>query len=1045
MLSQFFINRPIFACVISLVIVLVGGISIPLLPIEKTPEITPPTVQVSANYPGASAHVIAETVAAPLEEQINGVDNMIYMLSQSGSDGSMNLTVTFEVGTDVDMAQVLVQNRVSLAEPLLPEEVRRQGIKTEKKSTNLTLMVNLISPDDSYDQIYLSNYINLYIKDSIARIPGVGSVTIFGGKDFGMRIWLDPEKLKARGLTSEDVLSVIREQNVQIAAGQIGAPPAPKGQLFEYSIVTKGRLSTVEEFENIIIRTAEDGGVLFLKDIARVELGAQNYQWYIDYNGKPSIGIGIYQLPGANALKIASAVHEQMATLKQSFPSGLDYVIAYDTTQFISISIKEVVITLFMAVLLVILTVYLFLQDFRTTLIPALTIPVSLVGTFAVMLAMGLSINTLTLFGLVLVIGIVVDDAICVVENTMRIIDNENLSAKQATSKAMTQITGPVIATTLVLLAVFIPTAMMSGITGRLYGQFAITISVATVFSTINALTLSPALCGMLLRPTRQKQNKLFTLFNRLFDKTTNGYTKVVYHLVRKTALVMVLFAALMGVLIFAFSRVPGGFIPSEDEGYIFVNAVLPDGASLERTQDVMKQVGAILKTTPGVQDYITIGGYSLIDSMITSNAGAVFVILQPWDQRQAKGMDNMSILRSIYGRLSQIDDALCVAFPPPPIQGLGSAGGFELQIQDRSGAGMVLMQTVSDDLVYQGNANPMLTRMTNSLRSTVPQLYLEIDRAKAKNMNIPLQAIYSTLQANLGSVYVNDFNLFGRTFKVMVQADYQFRENIQDIYRLQVQNQDGQMVPLETLVRVSDTAGPQAIFRYNSYPSAKISGSAAAGVSSSEAIDTVETLAAQTLPPSMGYEWTGVTFQQIRAGNAAPIIFALAFIFVYLFLAAQYESWTIPLAIIFSVPLALLGALLLTWVRGYDNNIYTQIGFVLLIGLCAKTAILIVEFAKQLRQEGKPILEAAQEAAQLRFRPLLMTAVSFILGVIPLVVATGAGAVSRRSLGTAVFGGMLLATVIGVLIIPVFYVVIQKMSERFSGMNKTHPTEKEQ
>ncbi|MFA5555159.1 MAG: multidrug efflux RND transporter permease subunit [Phycisphaerae bacterium] len=1043
MLSQFFINRPIFACVISLVIVLVGGISIPLLPIEKTPEITPPTVQVSANYPGASAQVIAETVAAPLEEQVNGVDNMIYMLSQSGSDGSMNLTVTFEVGTDLDLAQVLVQNRVSLAEPLLPEEVRRQGIKTEKKSTNLTLMVNLISPDDRYDQIYLSNYINLYIKDSIARIPGVGSVTIFGGKDFGMRIWLDPEKLKARGLTSEDVLSVIREQNVQIAAGQIGAPPVPKGQVFEYSIITQGRLSTVEEFENIIVRTAEDSGVLFLKDVARVELGAQNYQWYIDYNGKPSIGIGIYQLPGANALKIASAVHEQMAMLKQNFPLGLDYVIAYDTTRFISISIKEVVITLFMAVLLVILTVYLFLQDFRTTLIPALTIPVSLVGTFAIMLAMGLSINTLTLFGLVLVIGIVVDDAICVVENTMRIIDDEKLPAKQATSKAMKQITGPVIATTLVLLAVFIPTAMMSGITGRLYGQFAITISVATVFSTINALTLSPALCGMLLRPTRQKQIKVFTLFNRMFDKTTNGYTKIVHRLVRKTALVMIIFAILIGVLVFTFSRVPGGFIPSEDEGYIFVNAVLPDGSSLERTQDVMEQVGAILKTTPGVQDYITIGGYSLIDSMITSNAGAVFVILQPWDQRQAKGMDNMSILRSIYGRLSHIDEAVCVAFPPPPIQGLGSAGGFELQLQDRSGAGMVLMQNVSDDMVYQGNANPKLTRMTNSLRSTVPQLYLEIDRAKAKNMNIPLQAIYSTLQANMGSVYVNDFSMFGRTFKVMVQADYEFRENIQDIYRLEVQNQDGQMVPLETLVQVTGTAGPQAIFRYNLYPSAKISGSAAAGVSSSEAIETVEVLAAQTLPPSMGYEWTGVTFQQIKAGNTAPMIFALAFIFVYLFLAAQYESWTIPLAIIFSVPLALLGALLFTWLRSYDNNIYTQIGFVLLIGLCAKTAILIVEFAKQLREEGKPILDAAQEAARLRFRPLLMTAVSFILGVIPLVVATGAGAVSRRSLGTAVFGGMLLATVIGVLFIPVFYVVIQKMSEQFSGINKKHITEK--
>ncbi|MHC4130888.1 MAG: multidrug efflux RND transporter permease subunit [Planctomycetota bacterium] len=1035
MISQFFINRPIFACVVSLVILLIGGISIPLLPIEQTPDITPPTVGINAKYPGASAQVIADTVAAPIEEQVNGVDNMIYMSSTSSSDGSMDLTVTFEVGTDVDMSQVLVQNRVAIAEPLLPEEVRRQGVKTEKKSTNLTLMVNLISPDGRFDEIYLSNYINLYIKDVLSRVPGVGSVTVFGAKDYGMRIWLDPEKLKARNLTTLDVLSVIQEQNVQVAAGQIGAQPAPDDQVFEYTINTKGRLSTVEEFENIIVKAGTDGRFLYLKDVARIELGAQDYKWYVEYNGAPSIAVGIYQLPGANALQIADTVQKEMDRMAQRFPEGVKYVIGYNPTLFITASINEVVVTLVVAVILVILTVYVFLQDFRTTLIPSITIPVSLVGTFGVMLAMGMSINTLSLFGLVLAIGIVVDDAIVVVENTMRIIDEEKLSAKEATSKAMNQITGPVIATTLVLLAVFVPTAMLGGITGRLYRQFAITISVATCFSSLNALTLSPALCGMLLRPTKEKHGWFFTKFNGLFDISTKKYMKTVNLIVRRTAFIMVLFVILVGLLAFGFIKVPGGFIPDEDQGYVFVNAILPDGASLQRTQQVMNKINNILKDIPGVKDYITIGGYSLIDSLITSNSGVTFVTFQPWDERTSSELFYTNILASIQQKLSTIQEAICIGFIPPPITGLGAAGGFEFQLQDQGGAGVVLLQISGEDMVFQGNNDPTLTRMTSSLKASVPQLYLEIDRVKAKNLNVSLQTIFNTLQANLGSLYINDFNLFGRTYKVMMQADNEFRQKVEDITSLEVKNMDGKMIPLETLLKVQDTAGPQAIFRYNLYPSTKLSGTPSPGYSSGQAVQAMQALAAQILPPSMGYEWTGVTYQQIKAGQMAPIIFGLAFIFVYLFLAAQYESWSIPFAIILSVPLALLGAILGTWARSLDNNIYTQIGFVLLIGTSCKNAILIVEFAKQLHEEGKSILDAASTAARLRFRPLLMTALSFLLGVLPLLVASGAGASSRRSLGTAVFTGTFFAVMLGVFFIPVLYVVIQTISEKVRGV----------
>jgi len=1042
MFSRFFIYRPIFAAVVSIVIVIIGLITIPLLPIEQTPDITPPTVTVGTSYPGASAEVIAETVALPIEQEVNGVEDMIYMTSKSADDGTMDLTVTFEVGTDIDMATVLVQNRVAIAEPLLPEDVKRQGITTEKKSTNIVLMVNLLSPDGRYDEIFISNYININIKDVLGRIPGVGSVDVMGAKDFGMRIWLDPNLLKARELTTNDVMAAIREQNVQVAAGQIGAPPSPSGQVFQYTINTLGRLSDLEQFEQMIVKVGDDGRLVRVADVARVELGAQAYNWTVDLNGSPSIAVAIYQLPGANALDVAAGVRAMMTTLSARFPEGLEHTIAYDSTMFIEASIAEVTTTLFIAVLLVVLTVYIFLQDFRTTIIPSATIPVSLIGTFAVMMAFGLTLNTLTLFGLVLAIGIVVDDAIVVVENTMRIIDEEGLGSKEATAKAMEQVSGPVVATTLVLLAVFVPTAMIGGITGRLYQQFAITISVATVFSSINALTLSPALCGALLRPTREQHGWFFTGFNRLLDSTTTGYMRVVNVAVRRTFIVMVMFAGLLVMTVLGMVRLPSGFIPDEDQGYFFVQAQLPDGATLERTERVMAEVEEFIEQTPSVADVITINGYSFLDGIVTSNSGAAIVVMEPWGDRPGAELETGAISQALTARLSAIEEGVAFAFIPPPIMGLGNAGGFEFQLQDRGGAGLTMLETVAGDLIQGMHADPSLDRPSSSFRSNVPQLYLELDRTKAQKLGIPLSEIFSTLQAFLGSSYVNDFNIFGRTYRVMIQADHQFRNKVEDINRLEVRDRDGNMIPLSTLTTVHDTVGPQAVFHYNLYNSSTITGQAAPGYSSGQAIAAMERLAANTLPPSMGFEWSGVTFQQLATGNQAPFIFGLAIVFVFLFLAAQYESWGIPFAVILSVPLAVLGAVAATAMRAYDNNVYTQIGLVLLIGLSAKSAILIVEFAKQLHDEGKGIIDAAVEAARLRFRPILMTAFSFILGVFPLVIATGAGANSRRSLGTAVFGGMLVATVLGVILIPVLYVVAQTVSERVGGASKAAPAD---
>ncbi len=1035
MFSRFFIYRPVFALVISIVVVILGTISIPTLPVESMPDITPPTVEVSTTFPGAGAQVVEQTVTTPIEKEVNGVENMIYMQSKSTSVGKMDLTVSFEIGTDPDMAAVLTQNRVSIAEPLLPEEVKRQGVKTEKKSTQITLMVNLISPDGRYDDIFISNYATTRINDVLARVPGVGKVVGMGAKDFGMRIWIDPGRLKARDLTTDEVISALREQNVQVAAGSIGQPPNPEGLNFQYTITTLGRLETVGQFENIIVKTGQAGEIVRIRDVARVELGAQDYSWYVQLGGAPSVAIAVYQLPGSNALAVAQGVKDAVAELEQNFPEGLEAVIAYDSTLYIEASIDEVIETLIIAILLVIFSVFIFLQDWRTTVIPSVTIPVSLIGTFFAMKLFGMSINNLTLFGLVLAIGIVVDDAIVVVENTMRLIDEEGMETKAATAKAMEEVGGAIVATTLVLLAVFVPTALMPGLTGRLYQQFAITISIATVFSSINALTLSPALAGMLLRPSTEKRGRFFTKFNEYFEVTTDKYMGAVKGLVRRTGVVLVVFAGLMVAMFLSFRMIPAGFIPDEDQGYFFVNVELPDGASMERVEDVLDRVNLALAATPGVQNYITIGGYSFLNAVQGSNFGAAIATLENWSDRSKE--EHVEVLMANMQRyLFTIQEGISFAFGPPPITGLGNATGFSMELQDRGGVGLQQLQTFANDMVAAGTQSPVVDRLNQNFTANVPQLFVDVDRNRVKTYGVPLQSVFNTLSANLGSAYVNDFNLFGRTWKVQVQADEQFRSRVSDIDRLEVRNAAGDMIPMGTLAQVRDTVGPNVITRFNMFPAATISGVPAPGQSSGQAVAEMQRLAGEYLPPQMGYQWSGVTFQQLAAGNLAPIIFSLAIIFVFLFMAAQYESWLIPLAVLMGVPMAILGAMLGTGLRGLDNNIYTQIGLVLLIGLAAKTAILIVEFAKQQREEGKGVIEAAETAALLRFRPILMTAFSFILGVIPLAIASGAGAASRVSLGTAVLFGMLIATVSGVFLIPVFYVIIQGLVER-SGAKK--------
>jgi hydrophobic/amphiphilic exporter-1 (mainly G- bacteria), HAE1 family len=1034
MFSRFFIERPIFANVIAIVTMIIGAVALIKLPIEQFPQITPPTVMISAIYPGASAQVVADTVAAPIEQQVNGVEKMLYMSSTSANDGSYSLTVTFDVGTNLDMAQVLVQNRVAMAEPSLPQDVTRQGVTVKKQSTSIILFVNLTSPDERYPDLYLSNYATLNIRDELSRIEGVGDVSVHGAASYAMRLWLDPEKLKAHTLTTQDVVNAIQEQNVQVAAGQIGQPPAPPGQNFQYTIKTLGRLSDVGQFEDIILKTTVDKAIgariIRVKDVARVELGGQVYDQYFQKNGQSAAGIGVYQLPGANALDVAKKVRQKMEELKKSFPPGLEYSIPFDTTKFVSASIDEVYKTLIEAGILVLIVILVFLQDWRAVLVPATTVPVTIIGAFAAMGALGFTVNMLTLFGLVLAIGIVVDDAIVIVENAAHHIEKDKVSAKEATIRAMAEITGPVIGITLVLMAVFLPTAFLGGITGQLYRQFALTIAATAVISAINAMTLKPAQCATYLRPAPEHHGWFYRGFNFAYGRFEGFYVGIVRWMVHHSLTMLVVFAGLISLTLWRFISLPTGFLPTEDQGYVVATAQLPDAASQERTRKLTDKLNQIIKDTKGIADWITIGGYSVMDGTGASNAAAFYIVFKDWKERTDPNLSQEAILANLRQQFFAIQEGVVFAFAPPAIQGLGVAGGFQMQLEDRGGAGLLPLQQLTTEMARDGNSQTGLRSLNTTFRAGVPQLYADVDRVKAKSLNIPLSNVFATLQTYLGSSYVNDFNKFGRTYQVRVQADPSFRAKASDIRQLDVRTSDGKMVPLSTLVDVQDSLGPLVINRYNLYPSAAINGEAAAGYSSGEALKLMEQMAQQKLPNSMGFEWTGMSYQEKKVGGEAFLIFGLAVLLVYLVLCAQYESWLNPAAVILVVPLALLGAAVAVAIRHMDNNVYTQIGIVLLIALSSKNAILIVEFARELRAKGQSITEAAINASQMRFRPILMTSFAFILGVYPLVAAEGAAAASRRALGTAVFGGMIASTFLAVLFVPVFYVAFQSLSE---------------
>jgi multidrug efflux pump len=1040
-ISERFIDRPILAAVLSILVLVAGLLAIWKLPVSEYPEVAPPAIVVRASYPGANPKVIAETVASPLEEAITGVENLLYMDSQGTSDGQMTMTVTFKLGTDPDLAQQQVQNRVSQALPRLPEEVRRLGVTTVKSSVNFVMVVHLVSPNDRYDINYLRNYGVLNVKDVLGRIAGVGEVVVWGAGDYSMRVWLDPDKVASRGLAAGDVLRAIREQNANVAAGVIGASPTPQGVELQLSVNARGRLASEQEFGDIVVKTSADGAVTRLRDIARIELGAADYSLRSLLNNKPAVAIGVFQAPGSNAIAVADTVRKEMARLQADMPEGVQHQIVYDTTRFVKSSIDAVLVTLLEAVALVVLVVIVFLQNWRAAVIPLVAVPVSIVGTFALMLAAGFSINVLTLFGLVLAIGIVVDDAIVVVENVERNIA-EGLSPRDATVKAMREVSGPIVAIGLVLVAVFVPLAFVSGLTGRFYQQFALTIAISTVISTFNSLTLSPALAARLLQPHGEGKDWLgramdgafgwfFRGFNRAFGRGSQRYgggvAKVLGH---KTA-AMAVYAVLIAATWIGFKAVPDGFVPQQDKQYLVGFAQLPDGASLDRTDDVIRRMSDIALQQPGVEASVAFPGLSINGFTNSSNAGIVFVTLDPFEQRKGPALSGMAIANALNQRFGAIQDAFIMVFPPPAVDGLGTIGGFKLQIEDRAALGYEALAGATNAFLAKAWQTPELAGVFSSYQINVPQLDAEIDRVKAKQLGVSVTDIAETMQVYLGSAYVNDFNRFGRTYQVKLQADAAHRARAEDIGKLKVRNERGEMVPLSSLLKVSDGFGPDRVMRHNGYTAADINGGPAPGFSSGQAQAAAERIAAETLPKGIAFEWTELTYQEILAGNTAVLVFPLAVLLVFLVLAALYESWTLPLAVILIVPMTLLAAIAGVWVTKGDNNVFTQIALVVLVGLAAKNAILIVEFAQELEKRGRSIMQAAIEASRLRLRPILMTSIAFIAGVAPLAFSTGAGAEMRRAIGVAVFSGMLGVTVFGLFLTPVFYVLLRQLSSK--------------
>ncbi|MGE0563843.1 MAG: efflux RND transporter permease subunit [Pseudolabrys sp.] len=1039
-ISHFFIDRPIFAWVVSIVFIILGGVSFARLPVAQYPEIAPPVINVTGQYPGASADVVASTVVAPIEEQINGVENMIYMSSNSTADGRFTVSVTFEIGTNLDIAQVQVQNRVAIAQPRLPADVRNIGVTVNKSSPDLMMVVHLFSPDKSRDALFVSNYATLQIKDVITRVDGVGSIIVFGSRDYAMRIWLEPDRLHSLGLTANDVVQALQGQNVQVASGTLNQPPVADPGAFQIAVRTQGRLSDPDEFSGIVIKQTPNA-VVRLKDVARVQLAAQDYNSISYLNLDPAAAIAVFQRPGSNALDTAKAIRATMAELSKGFPSGIEYRIIYDPTQFIRQSVDAVQETILEAIILVVLVVVLFLQTWRAAIIPLVAIPISLIGTFFIMSAFGFSLNTLSLFGLVLAVGIVVDDAIVVVENVERNIA-AGLAPREAAIKSMDEVGGALIAIALVLSAVFIPSAFITGISGQFYRQFALTIAGATVISLIVSLTLSPALCALLLkphgahkeRPWDRLLRKVFGWFNWGFDKFADGYGRMTAKLVRIAAIMLVVYAGVLAFGLNEFRKTPVGFIPAVDAGYLITVIQLPPGSSLSRTDAINKRAVDIALKTPGVAGAVNIVGFSGATFTNAPNSGAIFLVLKPFEERAGNpSLTAAAIQRTLFGKLSAINEALTIVVAPPPVRGIGNAGGFRMMIEDRAGHGSLALQQAAFAMMGQAAQSPVVQNAFTLFETATPQLYLDIDRTKAQLLGINVPDVFAALQIYLGSSYVNDFNLFGRTFRVVAQADSEYRKTTDDVLKIRVRNRDGETVPLGAFTTVRDVSGPYRVPRYNLYPAAELDGAAAPGYSQGQAIEAMEQIAARTLPDGFSFEWTTLAFQQLRAGNTAIFAFVLAVVFVFLVLAAQFESLTLPLAVILIVPMCLVASIFGVQIRGQDNNILTQVGFIVLIGLAAKNAILIVEFASQIEGQGKDRFAAAIEAARLRFRPILMTSLAFIFGVVPLVWATGAGAELRQVLGTAVFSGMIGVTAFGLIFTPVFYVVCRWLALKAS------------